>query len=185
MIYSLCDLTETMLEPWKDAGFETTAYDLQTGTDILDITDLPDAQMVFAFPPCDDLSVSGARWMQGKGLVSLARSILLVGHCAALAEASGAPWVLENPVSTLSTYWRKPDARFDPWMYGDPYFKATCLWYGNDFKMPLPISGTPPPGTSKTHILHQAPGPERKNVRSATPPGFARAVFDANHKRVT
>jgi len=30
------------------------------------------------------------------------------------------------------------------------------------------------------YIHHQPPGPERANIRSATPMGFAKAVFQAN-----
>lgn len=34
--------------------------------------------------------------------------------------------------------------------------------------------------------IHRAvPGPDRANFRSATPKGFARACFLANHKNVT
>ena len=35
-------------------------------------------------------------------------------------------------------------------------------------------------GPDTTYIHHQPPGDERANIRSATPRGFARAVFEAN-----
>ena len=33
----------------------------------------------------------------------------------------------------------------------------------------------------KNYIHHQPPGPERANIRSATPKGFAKAVYESNH----
>jgi hypothetical protein len=35
--------------------------------------------------------------------------------------------MIENPVSTVSTYWRKPDYTFDPCDYGDAYQKKRAF----------------------------------------------------------
>src|SRR5690606_31480523 len=89
-----------------------------------------------------DLAVSGARWYRDKGLSALARAAELVERCRLICEWSGAPWMLENPVGTLSTYWRKPDHLFDPCDYAglsdesEAYTKRTCLWVGGGFVMP-------------------------------------------------
>lgn len=37
-------------------------------------------------------------------------------------------------------------------------------------------------GAPDNRIHYASPGPDRANFRSATPKGFARAVFDANAK---
>ncbi|MFC0268538.1 hypothetical protein [Kushneria aurantia] len=65
------------------------------------------------------------------------------------------------------------------WHPGDNYVKKTCLWSGNGFVMPpeYPFVGDEIPDD---RIHKCAPGDERGNIRSATPPGFARAVFAAN-----
>ena len=65
--------------------------------------------IVFAFPPCTSLAVSGARWFREKGIRGLTEAVELVEACRRLCEWSGAPWMLENPVSTLASYWRSPD----------------------------------------------------------------------------
>lgn len=77
---------------------------------------------------------------------------------------------------------------FDPFEYGgylggegDGYTKRTCLWTGNGFVMPVPQRDGSL-GAPDNRIHFASPGPERANFRSATPMGFARAVFDANHK---
>lgn len=80
--------------------------------------------------------------VQGQGAsLSLSLSIDLFATAAEFCEASGAPYFIENPVSTISTYWRSPDSGFHPWQFtgidaSDNYMKNTCLWVGNGFAMP-------------------------------------------------
>ena len=141
---------------------------------------------MFAFPPCTHLAVSGARWFKTKGLGALADALQLVERCRIIAEISGAPWMLENPVSTLSTYWRKPDVTFDPCDFGgyldptgDAYTKKTCLWTGGGFVMPEPKPVAP---TERSPIHLMPPSDDRGDLRSVTPMGFAKAVFLANRQ---
>jgi hypothetical protein len=124
--------------------------------------------IVFAFPPCTALAVSGPRWFKGKGMSGLTEAIELVEACRRIAEWSGAPWMIENPVSTLGSYWRKPDFTFDPYEFGgyaggagDDYGKRTCLWTGGGFRLPQkqPIAEFRP--------LHSQPAAVRRARRSA------------------
>jgi hypothetical protein len=131
------------------------------------------------------VAVSGARWFKDKGLASLIDALDLFYAALRLAEWSRAPYMIENPVSTVSTYWRKPDYTFDPCDYGgylkppgDEYTKKTCLWTGNGFQMPKPFRVAPKEG-SRMHRL--PPSKDRANLRSTTPKGFAQAVFEANY----
>jgi hypothetical protein len=80
-------------------------------------------EIVFAAfaPPCTDLSVSSARWFKDKGLGKLITALQLFERSVKLAEWLACPYLIENPVSTVSKYWRKPDYSFDPCDYGDPY----------------------------------------------------------------
>jgi len=182
-----------MVQPWLEAGYECWIVDVQhkagfyrdldglvrIGCDVrtLDVAALEAVPLiVFAFPPCTNLSVSGARWFADKGLESLYESLGLVVACKRICEAFGAPWMLENPVGMLSSYWRKPDYTFQPWQYGDTYTKKTCLWTGGGFVMPAAWQRTKPAGTVATiHLM--PPSADRGDKRSVTPAGFARAVF--------
>ena len=190
LVLSLFDYTTEMVKPWAADGFECLCVDVQhsgtetvgnittVGADVLDyLPPLGDYAAVFAFPPCTHLAVSGARWFKGKGLGALSDSIRLFHKAAQICEWSNAPYLIENPVSTISSYWRKPDETFDPCDYGDPYTKKTCLWTGGGFLMPPKMRVEPTEG-SKMHKL--PPSEERGNLRSATPPGFAAAVFASN-----
>jgi hypothetical protein len=195
-VLSLCDRTGNMVQPWLEAGYDAVTVDLQdtqfaAGGNhfVADVTKwryplrFGQPAIVFAFPPCTHLAVSGARWFQEKGMGSLIEALSIVEACRDICEASGAPWMIENPVSTLSTYWRKPDHIFHPWEYtafelGDNYTKKTCLWTGNGFVMPKP---RPALAAEPDDRIHKAPpSDERADFRSATPMGFARAVFEAN-----
>ena len=137
-----------------------------------------------AFPPCTHLAVSGARWFKGKGLGALADSVRLFERAAFWAEWLGAPYLIENPVSTISTYWRQPDHTFEPFHYAgicpeDHYTKKTCLWTGGGFRMPAfnMLAKLEAPD-NRIHLARPSPG--RTDFRSATPRGFARAVVMAN-----
>ncbi len=205
MVLSLCDYTGVMVEPWIEAGHEALVVDLQHPTGFNSVTTksgltvrswggdvrkfLPprsEYAAVFAFPPCTNLAVSGARWFQEKGLEALGDSLSIVEWCRRICEWSGAPWLLENPVSTLSTYWRKPDYSFNPCEYAgyladsirEAYTKKTCLWTGGGFRMPEPKPVVPILGS----LMHKMqPSKDRGNLRSVTPKGFAQAVYGSNH----
>lgn len=193
-----------MAAPWAERGHPAIVLDQQNDNSSRDGVfharcDLSEAQaalaiikaftqgeapaFVAAFPPCDHLAVSGARWFQGKGLGALRDSINLFSVAAEICEDLGAPYLIENPVSTISSYWRKPDHVFHPYDYAglcpeDAYTKKTCLWTGHGFNMPEP---KPLDGVEPDDRIHKAaPGPDRKDFRSATPLGFARAVYEAH-----
>lgn len=206
VVISLFDYTGTMVAPWVEAGYEgwivdrqhPVAYDTggvtQDGGLYLVNADLSKPWLppvdreriafVAAFPPCDHLAVSGARWFRGKGLRALSDSIAMFATAAEFCEWADAPYMIENPVSAIASNWRQPDAYFHPHEYTgfcleDNYTKKTCLWVGNGFVVPAPKDA---PGLSEPDDrIHKCPpGEERANIRSATPAGFARAVFEAN-----
>ena len=188
-----------MVKPWRDAGYRCICVDIQhTGVEIRDgieytqhdvqtyMPPLGIYKIAFGFPPCTHLAISGARWFQSKGLSALHEAIGIVEATRRLCEWTSAPYCIENPVSTLSTYWRKPDYTFNPCDYGgytappsDAYTKKTCLWTGSGFKMPATKPVEPTEG-SKMHLL--PPTSDRADIRSETPMGFAIAVFEANHR---
>lgn len=203
-VLSLCDRTGKMVEPWANAGYTCYCVDIQHTTithkvvgngiiyfipgDVLTYV-LPAVRFAaaFAFTPCTDLAVSGARWFKDKGARRLVEALDLFVRCMELCEATGAPYFVENPVSVAATHLRRPDYSFHPCEYAgylenpndEAYTKKTCLWAGGRFIMPdrkpvEPILG------SKMHLL--PPSDDRADLRSETPTGFARAVFLANSR---
>lgn len=191
IVISCFDKSTNAVRPWADAGYFCYCVDIQhpkgetkTGNIIRVGADIehwmpPRGEVAFAmfWPPCTDLSVSGARWMKEKGLRALQKAIGNFAKSVEITESLDCPWFIENPVSTISTYWRKPDYTFDPCDYGDPYTKKTCLWVSPDFVMPKKNRIEPTSG-SKIHLM--PPSEDRADKRSETPMGFVKEVFKAN-----
>jgi hypothetical protein len=124
---------------------------------------------MIAFPPCTDLSVSGARWWAEKGD---ARRDAAVGFVRALWGAPIPRVAIENPIGRLSTLWRKPDQVVQPWMYGHGETKATCLWLRG--LPPLMVGVVDTGRHPRVHL--EAPGPDRWKRRSETYAGIAEAM---------
>ena len=200
-VASIFDYSAVMMRPWADAGYECYCVDIQhppgetvdgniikVGADVFSLNwPWEEFEFVSFFPPCTDVAVSGARWMKDKGLGALIDALRLFQVSVEMAEKAGCPYMIENPVNTVSTYWREPDFKFNPNDYGDPYTKETWLWTGGGFVMPPAIkpgdlfdapTWVEPTDGSKMHLV--PPGPDQKNIRSETPAGFAKAVFEAN-----
>jgi len=203
VLLSLCDVTGNFAQPWVDAGYTAILVDPQHGITHWDGTVLkvaatvleamplirdylPRIVFVAAWPPCTDMAVSGARWFEGKWKADsafFAKAVSVAEQCRTVAEMTGAPFLVENPVSTLAQVFGAASHSFDPWQYtaleaGDNYTKRTNLWTGGGFVMPAPqvLAGLGVPDNR----IHRASGPDRANVRSVTPMGFARAVYAAN-----
>jgi hypothetical protein len=200
IVISLCEQSGNMVRPWANAGYECFAVDLKNDDVTVSVGDgvihyecanikewtPPEkpAKIAFAFPPCTDLAVSGARWFKQKGLHALADAIELVAFCQETMEHLDCPWMLENPVSTLSTHWREPDYKFDPYEYDsytpedERYTKETWLWTGNGFKMPKTNGVNREQSDDRIHKM--SPSEQRKEKRAKTPTGFAKAVYLAH-----
>ena len=182
MILDLCSGSGAWSQPYADAGYRVIRVDL-TGLSgamipdvrLLQVVDLP-VYGILAAPPCTDLSVSGARWWERKGPRALFDALAIADACLrAVALCKPVFWALENPVGRLRRFYGDPRLIFDPCDYGDPYTKKTLLW--GDFFIPAQSPVDPVEG-SKMHLLPPSPG--RAAARSKTPPGFARAFFEAN-----
>jgi hypothetical protein len=163
-----------------------------------------DVSFVFGFPECTDLAVSGAAHFESKRLKNpyfQDEAMMLLYLVESLGVELDCTWALENPISVASTLWRKPDFKFHPYEYGgylpvgdkhplypeyikaqDAYPKKTCIWSGNGFVMPDKKEVDVLPGYSDQHKKLGGRSLKTKNIRSATPRGFAKAVFLANDK---
>ncbi len=201
-----CDLTGIMAAPWVAAGYDAILIDPQhhdgistseSMTRVGNVIDTPvvwdllrsihNPVFVASFPPCTDLAVSGARWFDSKRTIDPAfqfKAMQVVWQCHVISEILGVPYMIENPVSQISSFWRKPDFFFHPHQFtgyepDDNYTKKTCLWTGGGFVMPNEFKSVDV-GAPDDRIHKMAPGENRANLRSATPRGFAEAVFQAN-----
>lgn len=134
---------------------------------------------VIAFPPCTHLAVSGARWFEEKRRDG--RQQMGIGFFLAFTALDHVAHVaIENPVGIMSGIYRRPDQIIQPWMFGEPETKATCLWLkGLPMLSPTrdvheEMERRPP---AEAHRIHSMPpSPQRSMMRSKTYPGVADAM---------
>jgi hypothetical protein len=126
--------------------------------------------MIIAFPPCTHLAVSGARWFEEKRKDG--RQQEAIDFFMSFANAPCERIAIENPVSIMSTLWRKPDQIIQPWQFGHGETKATCLWLKN---LPL-LEPTRIVRGRNQRVWRMGPSPERAKMRSKTYIGIARAM---------
>lgn len=162
--------------------------------------------MLIAFPPCTDLSSSGARHFEKKRADGRQKKSIeffgriLTADCDRIA--------IENPVGIISGDYipihfpdlaekygfpLKPTQIIHPWMFGDNFAKSTCLWEKGVPPL-IPLVTEQPPlewfewtdsktGRKKRQPLWYAeafklPPAERAKVRSKTFPGIAKAIAE-------
>jgi len=143
--------------------------------------------LIVAFPPCTYLAGSGARWFNierygEKAWERHRRRDQAVAFVMAIAGANSKHIAIENPVGFLSSWWRKPDQIIQPYFFGDPYEKTTCLWLKNLPPLARTNPVRPEPrakysgGTSMPPWISNANPKDRARLRSKTFPGVADAM---------
>lgn len=85
--------------------------------------------LMIAHPPCTYLSRAGARWWKRPGRAELADQA--AEFVFLLRDADVPRIAIENPIGQLNARWRYPDQVIHPYLFGDPFSKATCLWLKN------------------------------------------------------
>ena len=85
--------------------------------------------MMIAFPPCTHLALSGAAWFEQKRKDGRQQEGL--DFVKALMLAPIPKIAIENPMGIISTKIKKHDQVIQPYEYGDPFQKSTCLWLKN------------------------------------------------------
>lgn len=158
-----CEESGTVREAFTAAGLDAWSCDLaptripgqHLQCDILTV--LEDGWSFALFhPPCDFFTVSGNRWFSDTAVAKTPG--ILTGEARRIAQQT-----------------------VQPWWFGDPYFKATCLWLRGLPKLVPTNKLTPPAVGTDEHkrwsMIHRAtPGKDRKRLRSTTFPGFAKAM---------
>ena len=127
-------------------------------------------ELMIAFPPCTHLAVSGARWFKDKQ----AEQIEALDFIRQLMDAPIEHIAIENPIGIISTRIRKPDQIIQPWQFGHPETKATCLWLKN---LPL-LEPTDIVDGRYARVHREPPSKDRWKNRSRTYQGIAEAMAE-------
>lgn len=148
--------------------------------------------MIIAFPPCTFLTVTGNRWFNverygDKAVKRYKDRAEAIKFFMAFANADCDKIAIENPVGIMSSEWRKPNQIINPYQFGDPFEKKTCLWLkGLPELKPTNIVDVPPRkrySSGKTmpawyDAAWHLPKEERAKIRSKTFPGVAAAMAE-------
>ena len=152
--------------------------------------------LMIAHPPCTYLAVSGSAWLNSPLYPNRRKDqTKAFEFFMRFANAPVERICVENPVSVVSSMWRKPDQIIHPYMFGDEASKPTCLWLKN---LP-PLFHLDRPNLFGDKVTHVGkgefvttstgrrgakwnwwlpPGPERAKIRSRTFQGIAEAMAE-------
>lgn len=151
--------------------------------------DIDKWDMIIAFPPCTYLTVTGNRWFNVEKYGEKALERIRLREEAkeffmAFANAPCDKIAIENPVGVMNTGYRKPNQIIQPYQFGDPFEKRTCLWLKGLPNL-VPTNVVEPParqqlksGKSMPEWYSNAPKKDRARIRSKTFPGIAKAMAD-------
>jgi len=181
-----CESSRVVAEAFAKRGHDAWSCDLLPGEtdgnhiigDVMDL-DMASYDLVIAHPPCTHLSVSGARWWKSK-LVEQREAIQFFLWFTNLKNGKIA---IENPIGLMSTVYRKPDQIIQPWQFGHPESKSTCLWLFNLPKLsPTNILSKPASGRwanqTPSGQNNLPPSEDRWKLRSRTYQGVADAMAE-------
>lgn len=157
-----------------------------------DVSDLMEQNWdaIIAFPPCTYLTVTGNRWFNEDkyGEAAIKRKSdrqEAINFFMLFANSECKNIAIENPVGVMSSEWRKPNQIINPYQFGDPFEKKTCLWLKGFPSLKHTDVVSPPErkhfksGKSMPEWYADAfklPKEERSKLRSKTFPGIAKAM---------
>lgn len=208
IILDLCGGTGAWSRPYEEAGYDVRVITLN-GTpllgggsgDIREYNPPADVYGILASPPCTQFSFARTNALKPRdfaaGMETVIACLKIVWECQGrlIGPCPKKPylkfWAMENPQGMLGWFLGKPVYIFDPYDFGDRYSKRTCLWGWFDEPVKNPVKLTEEERVKFGLRLENLPElpdeyalPEHSDKRAAqraiTPPGFAKAFYEAN-----
>lgn len=137
--------------------------------------------LMIAHPPCTFLCSSGLHWNTRRP-GRKEQTMQALDFVRALMAAPIPSIAIENPIGCISSQIRKPDQIIQPWQFGHPESKSTCLWLkGLTRLQPTQVcTKTGKYWSNQTASGQNKLGPsaDRWKLRSITYPGIAQAMAE-------
>lgn len=192
-----CEYSATVRDAFRKLGHDAWSCDLlpcdgdpkwHYQCDVFDVIN-EGWDMMIAHPPCTYLTVSGNKWMKPEfssrfptRIQDREDALLFVQK---LLDADIPKIALENPIGVISSRIRKPDQIVQPWQFGHPEPKSTCLWLKNLPKLnhtnvvepEFIIGKRDGKKYSRIHYMSVSKG-DRWKIRSKTYQGIADAMAE-------
>ena len=148
--------------------------------------------LIIAHPVCTFLTVTGNRWFDTgkygkKAWERMNERNKAISFFYKFVMADCQKIAIENPVGIMSVAYRKPDQIIQPYQFGDPYEKKTCLWlkglspliYTKEVEPPKRLKFESGKSMASWYYdLWRLPKEERAKERSKTFPGIAKAMAE-------
>ena len=136
-----CEESQAVCKAFRERGHNAFSCDLKPCTgghpewhiqgDVLPLLDKK-WDLIIAHPPCTYMSKAGARWMYPTaGNISqerLAKAMEAKEFFLKILNADCDRIAIENPRPLKVVGLPKPSQVIQPYQFGHPYSKATCLW---------------------------------------------------------
>ena len=196
-----CEESQEVCKAFRELGHEAYSCDIQDCSgghpewhlkqDVIPLLN-QEWDLIIAHPPCTFLTLTGNRWFNverygDKAIQRQKDREEAIEFFMQFANAKCERIAIENPIGCMSTMYKKPNQIIQPYMFGDPARKATCLWLKGlpkltptDIVEPIIIhyqngKGTDNPWHMETMKLSPK---ERAKARSKTFPGIAKAMAE-------
>ena len=147
--------------------------------------------LIIAHPPCQFLTNTGNPYLNvekwGEKAIQRAKDReKAFEFFMQFANADCDKICIENPIGYPNTHYRKPNQIVQPWHFGHPFTKATCLWLKG--LEPLKLLVTQKPKNCKSYAWETMLDERGKTIswdselskklRSKTFPGIAKAMAE-------
>lgn len=192
-----CEESQVVTIEFRNLGFEAYSCDIldcsgnysewHLKTDVIPLLN-EFWDLIIAFPPCTHLAISGARYFEQKRKDG--RQQEGIDFFMKFVNAKCDKIAIENPIGIMSNLYRKPDQIIQPYEFGDPFQKSTCLWLKNLPRLiPTNIvnkgefyewidSKTGKLKRQSSFFQNVKSKDERRKLRSKTFPGIAKAMAE-------
>lgn len=202
-----CEFSGAIRREFRKLGHNAISCDLVEASDnspyhhcgdVREIINAEQWDLLIAHPPCTYLTLAGNRWFKpeyaDKYPTRQQDRQDAIDFFMELYNADIPHIAVENPIGIMSSHFRKPDQIIQPWQFGDPFQKSTCLWLKNLPK--LEHTNVVDKGEfiewtcKKTGRIKRQPkwyaeafqktkdSVERQKIRNTTFPGIAKAVAE-------
>lgn len=182
-----CEFSGIVREAFRKRGHHAMSCDLlpteKQGKhyqgDVMDI--IGDGwDMMIAHPPCTYLSIAATRVMYPGGILNQDRykkGLIAKSFFMKLYNSNIKTICIENPVQFKVYNIPKYNQIIQPYYFGDPYTKKTCLWLKGLNPLEYKIPDIKPESTKRAEWYNKG-GKERQKNRAKTFPGIAKAMAE-------
>ena len=139
-----CEFSGAIRQEFRQLGHHAFSCDIVPAedksryhyqSDVRNVMNAYEWDLMIAHPPCTYLTLAGNRWFKpeyaDKYPTRQQDRQDGIDFFMELYNADIPHIAVENPIGIMSSVFRKPDQIIQPWQFGDPFQKSTCLWLKN------------------------------------------------------